>query len=166
MLAGILIWILFLQVLTQGLGTLRDKCFAISREKERINPKDYTDKYDIITIYDTGIEYLVLFRKRVGAKPAKFINIVSSDETFSWIDKVKEEMKEGQKLVLYGQDEAINGLLGLVNCLRREPGGEIVYGLLIMDPAAPPFNPDLEMYEEQLDKDMALNVLQDVSRNV
>lgn len=72
-------------------------------------------------------------------------------------------MKEGRKVVLYSQDEHINGLLGLVNCLRREPGGEIIYGLLISDPAAPPFNPDLELYEEQLDKDLALNVLQDVS---
>ncbi|XP_048482207.1 fatty acid synthase [Plutella xylostella] len=149
------------EVLTQALGTLRDKCFIISREKDRPNPKDHSDKLDIITIQDTGLEYVVLFRKRVGAKPAKFVKIVSSDDSFAWIDKVKEEMKDGQKIVLYGQDEAINGLLGLVNCLRREPGGEIVYGLLVSDPSAPPFNPDLELYEEQLDKDLALNVYQD-----
>lgn len=135
----------------------------MSREKDRPDVKEYSDKYDIISIQDTGAEYLVLFRKRVGAKPAKFVKIVSSDDTFAWIDKVKEEIKGGQKMVLYGQDEHINGLLGLVNCLRREPGGEIVYGLLIADPSAPAFNPDLEIYEEQLDKDLALNVLQDVS---
>lgn len=104
-----------------------------------------------------------MFRKRIGAKPAKFIKIVAADMSFSWIDKVKEELKEGHKVVLYTQDEAINGLLGLVNCLRREPGGEIVYGILIADPSAPPFNPDIELYEEQLDKDLALNVFQDVS---
>lgn len=69
-------------------------------------------------------------------------------------------------MVLYTQDEPINGLLGLVNCLRKEPGGEIVYGLLISDPSAPPFNPDLEFYEEQLDKDLALNVYQDVSIHI
>lgn len=83
--------------------------------------------------------------------------------SFSWIDKVKEELKEGQKLVLYTQDEHINGLLGLVNCLRREPGGEVVSGLLISDPSAPKFNPDLEFYEDLLDKDLALNVYQNVS---
>lgn len=104
-----------------------------------------------------------MFRKRVGAKPAKFLRIVAADQTYSWIEKVKEELKEGQKLVLYTQDEHINGLLGLVNCLRKEPGGEIVHGFLIADPSAPPFNPDLEMYEEQLDKDMAFNVYHDVS---
>lgn len=150
-------------MLQQGLGTLRDKCFILSREKDRPDVKEYSDKFDIITIQDTGSEYLVMFRKRVGAKPAKFVKIVSSDESFSWIEKVKEEIKGGQKVVLYCQNEHINGLLGLVNCLRREPGGEIVYGLFIADPAAPEFNPDLEFYEVQLDKDLALNVLQDVS---
>lgn len=104
-----------------------------------------------------------MFRKRVGAKPAKFIKVVAADQTYSWINKVKEELKEGQKIVLYTQDEHINGLLGLVNCLRKEPGGEVVYGFLIADPSAPPFNPDLEIYEEQLDKDLALNVYQNVS---
>nr|XP_049698956.1 fatty acid synthase [Helicoverpa armigera]XP_049698957.1 fatty acid synthase [Helicoverpa armigera] len=148
-------------VLQSAIGTLRDKCFLISREKDRPNPKDYSDKYDIVTIHDTGVEYLVLFRKRIGARPAKFVRIPASDLEFTWIDKVKEELKEGQKLVLYTQDEPINGLLGLVNCLRKEPGGEVVYGLLISDPSAPPFNPDLEFYEEQLDKDLAINIYQD-----
>ncbi|XP_026313533.1 fatty acid synthase-like [Hyposmocoma kahamanoa] len=147
-------------VLQQALGTLRDKCFIISREKERPNPKDFSGKLDIITIQDTGVEYITMFRKRVGAKPAKFIKVVAADQTYSWINKVKEELKEGQKVVLYTQDEHINGLLGLVNCLRKEPGGEAVYGFLIADPSAPPFNPDLEIYEEQLDKDLALNVYQ------
>ncbi|XP_063541437.1 fatty acid synthase-like isoform X1 [Cydia strobilella] len=147
--------------LQQAASTLRDKCFIISREKERPNPKEYAEKYDMITIHDTGCEYLVLFRKRVGAKPAKFIKIVAADDSYSWIEQVKEEVKEGQKVVLYGQNENINGLLGLVNCLRREPGGEIIYGFLISDPSAPEFNSDLELYEEQLDKDLAINIFQD-----
>lgn len=104
-----------------------------------------------------------MLRKRIGARPAKFVQIITKDQTFSWIDRVKDELKEGQKVVLYTQDEHINGLLGLVNCLRKEPGGEVVYGLLIADPSAPAFNPDLEFYEDQLDKDLAVNVYQDVS---
>ncbi|XP_072934221.1 fatty acid synthase [Epargyreus clarus] len=149
------------QILQSAVATLRDKCFVISREKKIPNPRDYADKYDIINIHDTGIEYIVLLRKRVGSRPSKFIKIATADQSYAWIDKVKEELKDGQKIVLYTQDEHINGLLGLVNCLRKEPGGEVVYGMLIADPAAPPFNPDLEIYEEQLDKDLALNVLQD-----
>lgn len=149
------------EVLKLSLSALRNKGFIISREKEQINPKDFSGKYDIISIQNTGTEYIVLFRSRVGSKPAKFVKVVTADDTYAWIDKVKEELKAGQKLVIYSQNEPLNGLLGLVNCLRREPGGEIVHGLLIADPSAPPFNPDLEFYEEQLDMDLALNVYQE-----
>ncbi|XP_047538559.1 fatty acid synthase-like [Vanessa atalanta] len=149
------------EVLKDGLATLRKGGFIMSREKNSINPNDFSDKYDIITIQDTGVEYIILFRKRVPIKSAKFANIVSADQTYAWVDKVKEELETGQKLVLYSQNEPLNGLLGLINCLRKEPGGEIVYGLLIADPLAPPFKPDLEFYANQLNKDLAINVYQD-----
>ncbi|XP_050553071.1 fatty acid synthase-like [Spodoptera frugiperda] len=149
------------EILQQASSTLRDKAFIMSREKKYPNPKKFTDKYDIVTVYDTGSEYMVLLRNRVEVKPAKFIRILAADDSFSWVDKVKEELNEGQKVVLYAQDEPINGILGLVNCLRAEPGGEIVHGLFISDPSAPPFNPDLEFYEEQLKKDLAFNVYKD-----
>ncbi|XP_047538484.1 fatty acid synthase-like [Vanessa atalanta] len=149
------------EVLKNALAALRDKGFIMSREKEPINPKDFADKFDIITIQDTGLEHVVLFRKRVPSKPAKFVKIVTADQTYAWINKVKEELKVAQKVVLYCQDEQINGLLGLINCLRKEPGGEVFYGILIADPSAPPFNPDLEFYEDQLDLDLAINVYQE-----
>ncbi|CAH1641071.1 unnamed protein product [Spodoptera littoralis] len=149
------------KVLQQAFSTLRDKAFIISREKELPDLKKFTEKYDIVTVYNTGFEHLVLLRNRIGARPAKFIRISAVDDTFSWVEKIKKELNGSQKLVLYAQDEHINGLLGLVNCLRAEPGGEIVYGLLISDPSAPPFNPDLEFYEEQLKKDLAINVYKD-----
>ncbi|KAF9823812.1 hypothetical protein SFRURICE_006663, partial [Spodoptera frugiperda] len=149
------------KVFQKAIGTLCDNAFLMSREMEHPSIKKYSD-IDIVTCYDTGSEYLVLLRKRMEAKPAKFVRVSAADDTFSWVDEIKKELKEGQKLVLYAQDGPINGLLGLVNCLRKEPGGEIVYGLFISDPSAPPFNPDLEFYEEQLNKDLIFNVYKDV----
>ncbi|XP_046964411.1 fatty acid synthase-like [Vanessa cardui] len=149
------------EVLKDGLASLRNGGFIMSREKKSINPKDFSEKYDIITIQNTGVEYMILFRKRVPTKSAKYINIVSADQTFAWVDKVKKELENGQKLVLYSQNEPINGLLGLINCLRKEPGGELFHGLLIADPSAPPFKPDLEFYANQLNKDLAINVYQE-----
>ncbi|XP_047538488.1 fatty acid synthase-like [Vanessa atalanta] len=149
------------EILRNALTALRDKGFIMSRETKPVNPKDFSDKYDIITIYNTGFEYIVLFRKRLGAKLAKFVKIDSADQTYAWIDKIKEELEVGQKVVVYSQNDCMNGLLGLINCLRKEPSGVIVYGLLISDPSAPPFNPDLEFYEKQLDKDLAINVYQE-----
>ncbi|XP_047538487.1 fatty acid synthase-like isoform X2 [Vanessa atalanta] len=148
-------------VLNSASKAVHDAGFIISREKNLINPKDFSDVYDIITMQYTGLEWIVLFRKRVDAKATKFIKVISSDQTFAWIDKVKEGLKDGEKVVLYSQDEEINGLLGLINCLRKEPGGGIFHGLLIADSSAPPFDPELALYKKQLKMDLAVNVYQE-----
>ncbi|XP_045453921.1 fatty acid synthase-like [Melitaea cinxia] len=146
------------KILKEALLSLRNEGFIVSREIRPINAKDFSNEYDIIGIQNTSSEYIVLFRKRIAPKPTNFIKIVTSDETYKWIDKVKEGLAVGEKLVIYSQDDQVNGLLGLVNCLRREPGGEKIRGLLIADPTAPPFDPDLEFYKKQLDMDLAINV--------
>ncbi|XP_052751981.1 fatty acid synthase-like isoform X2 [Galleria mellonella] len=148
-------------VLTQAVATLRDKCFIISREQIRPDPNEYSDVYDIITIQDIGSEYIVLLRKCISPPSVEFIKIETADENFHWIEIVKNKINTAQNVVLYTQNESINGLLGLVNCLRREPGGETVSGLLISDPAAPEFNHDLMFYKKQLQKGLAINVYQD-----
>lgn len=53
------------------------------------------------------------------------------------------------------------GLLGFFNCIRREPGGEVVRAILIQDPKAPSFSPLHPFYSQQLDKDLALSVLRE-----
>lgn len=135
----------------------------LSREADRPDPDEFVKRYDIITIHYTGIEYFVLLRKKVQFKPTKYVEIVTAEESFSWVEKLKDEINDGQNLVLYNQNETVNGFLGLVNCLRKEPGGEIIHGLLISDPKAPAFSPELKFYKDQIDKGLAVNVLKDVS---
>ncbi|XP_052751905.1 fatty acid synthase-like [Galleria mellonella] len=148
-------------VLNQAAATLRDRCFIISREKDRPESKERSDEYELITVQNVGSEYIVLLRKRVmKVQQYECIQIEARDENFSWVEKVQEKLKTEQKIILYNQGEPINGLLGLVNCLRREPGGEIVRAVLISDPTAPKFNPDIKFYKDQLQKDLAFNVYQ------
>lgn len=51
--------------------------------------------------------------------------------------------------------------MGLINCMRRELGGEIVRGILIQDPKAPEFSLKNSLYSKQLKKDLAVNVLRE-----
>lgn len=51
--------------------------------------------------------------------------------------------------------------MGLVNCLRRELGGEVVRGILIQDPKAPKFSLENALYSKQINKDLAINVLRE-----
>jgi len=53
----------------------------------------------------------------------------------------------------------ILNVLGFVNCLRKESGGEYVRGVLIQDMKAPEFSLQDPFYTQQLQKDMTINVL-------
>ncbi|XP_049869377.1 fatty acid synthase-like [Pectinophora gossypiella] len=146
-----------LNVLQEAASTLKEKCFILSREKSP-PPHHIHKEYDIVTYYNSESECFVLLRKKLINRIKKYIKITTEDETFSWIKKVKEVMREGHNVVLYNENEPVNGLLGLVNCLRQEPGGDVVTGVLISDPTAPGFDPNLQFYKEQLDKELPINV--------
>ncbi|XP_077295461.1 fatty acid synthase-like [Arctopsyche grandis] len=149
------------EVLEQAFNCLKEKAFVISRENASFVVKDRYKNIAIITAMKTGTETFVLLRKKINPRPAKFIQIKESDERFIWIDEVKENMKESIKLMLFAENEKLNGILGLVNCLRREPGGEVVNCVTIMDPKAPRFDPDNPLYEAQIDKELSMNVFKD-----
>lgn len=51
------------------------------------------------------------------------------------------------------------GLIGFINCLRKEAGGEVVRGVLIQDPNAPKFDLQNPLYAKELQKDLAVTVL-------
>lgn len=51
--------------------------------------------------------------------------------------------------------------MGLINCLKQEPGGEIVRGILIQDPTAPEFSLQNPLYAKQIAKDLVVSVLRE-----
>lgn len=55
--------------------------------------------------------------------------------------------------------KCFSGLVGFINCLRKEPGGEAVRAILIQDPKAPKFSLQNPLYEKELRKDLACSVL-------
>jgi fatty acid synthase, animal type len=61
--------------------------------------------------------------------------------------------------VLFTQGEDTNGIIGLVNCVKQEPGGNSVRSVFIQDPTAPKFSLTAPFYAAQLKKDLLSNVL-------
>lgn len=56
------------------------------------------------------------------------INI--TEKNFNWVDTLKEALKqseaEGKHVLLVGQGEETLGLVGMMNCIKQEPGGNNV----------------------------------------
>lgn len=51
-----------------------------------------------------------------------------SAQNYDWLPKVQAVITKSSKhrILLVAQGEPLNGILGLVNCIRKEPGGESI----------------------------------------
>lgn len=90
--------------------------YIISRELFSLDASkvDLSD-LELWNIYDTDKEKLLFLRKKSG-KPQKervFVNINSDAPNFDWLDELKAQvMKKDQDVVVWCQDEPLNGLIG------------------------------------------------------
>ncbi|KAJ8946537.1 hypothetical protein NQ318_004673 [Aromia moschata] len=146
------------EVTKEALEALSENGFIISRESPDYNvPTDDHPKLTIISAHRTPTETVLLLQKKTEHKPQTFIKISSSDQ-FSWVATVKEAIKNkvNDDIVLYSENEPNSGLIGLVNCLRREPNGKNIKCVFVMDEIK---QINLKTFSEtQLKKNMAVNV--------
>ncbi|XP_043668271.1 fatty acid synthase-like [Vespula pensylvanica] len=154
--------------LKQLLKSIKDQAFLLSREK--INtPLDLSilNEFQLRIVLEkrTSEESWILLRKmRNTPKNILFINVNSND--YNWLQQVQTVLaKENEhdmsntRVILYEEGNFESGLLGFINCLRKEPGGEIFRVVLIQDLKAPKFSFKLPLYSEQLEMDLIINVL-------
>ncbi|XP_045466442.1 fatty acid synthase-like [Harmonia axyridis] len=149
-------------VLQQAFGALKDKGFILSREESDFDisklPKEDLALFDVLTVHDVGSEKFVYFRKSIKPREHKSINVSQRDEEFSWLTILQSSMKSDSEVILYAQNEDLSGILGLFNCIRREPGGMNVRCFLIFDANAPPFDPKHTFYSKQMARNMSVNI--------
>lgn len=108
---------------------------------------------------------LYLLLRPPAVVPTDAVAIQITEKSYNWVEPVKEAMKKSEndnnKLYLYVQGEELSGLVGMVNCLKQEPGGKNIRSVFIQDALAPKFS--ISAYTKQLTKDLVHNVLK---RNV
>lgn len=105
--------------------------------------------------------------KRISLQSVPFKEapiVINITEThFDWLEQLKEVMKDEKstrKVIVVAQGEPENGIIGLVNCIRKEPPtGDRCRGVFIVDKDAPVFALDHPLYAAQLQKDLATSVL-------
>ncbi|KYM97697.1 Fatty acid synthase [Cyphomyrmex costatus] len=145
---------------------LRKGCYVLTREKHDITDyKNYLQQYELNVILEkrTDTELIVLLKKKVFIEERIVVHI--SNDNFNWLKDLKalvsdeNKLNKNSRIIIVGERNFECGLLGFVNCLRKEPGGELVRGVLIQDMEAPKFSLEDPFYIEQLQKDMTINVL-------
>ncbi|XP_034230761.1 fatty acid synthase-like [Thrips palmi] len=153
------------ELLQAAMASVLEGGFILSREKPGATIVDGIEVcVDQTYREDDHEERLVLLRKSVPLKEAPIvINITQTH--FDWLEQLKEVMKDEKstkKVIVVAQGEPENGIIGLVNCIRKEPPtGDRCRGVFIVDKNAPAFALDHPLYAAQLRKDLATSVLKD-----
>ncbi|CAG2054468.1 unnamed protein product [Timema podura] len=147
------------EVLQTALGALSDKGCLIAREKP--DKIDYQLESGLEIIFDQVVDNERILLLRKAAQVLSTVVIPITETSYSWLPAIQTALKDispTKRIVLVAENEPFNGIMGLFNCIRREPGGEIARVVFILDPKAPPFSLEEPLYSDQLKKDLVANV--------
>lgn len=148
--------------LEDELKCIQDGGYLISRESLSQPDFEAPTTFNVIASFITEDEKLVLLepiKRKIFGSPA----IVKIENTqFEWINELRVAAKENS-VILVSQNEPTSGLIGFLNCLRKEPDYRNVKGFFVNDDSAPPFSLANPFYTKQLKLGLAINVYQNVS---
>ncbi|GFS62657.1 fatty acid synthase [Trichonephila inaurata madagascariensis] len=105
---------------------------------------------------------LYLLRSPSSVAPSKVVFI--TEDNYSWVDKVKEELLEKKlgKVWLVSKDSPTNGIVGMVKCLKQEPGGERIRSVFMsqkkQESNIPTFSLENPFYQLLVTKNLIMNV--------
>ncbi|KAF2898262.1 hypothetical protein ILUMI_07913 [Ignelater luminosus] len=152
-------------ILSNAVASLKAGGFVLLEEPRGVLDTKViaTSGLEVISTQVTETKTYVLLRKPVQPpKDAVVINI--TENNFSWLEPLKDALKKSEteetRIYLVTQNEEMTGLLGMVNCIKQEPGGNNVRAYFIKDTKADKFSLSSSFYAKQLKKDLVHNVLQ------
>ncbi|XP_063877296.1 fatty acid synthase-like isoform X1 [Scylla paramamosain] len=149
----------FLLILHQGQDVkeaekMEEGRFILTDSKEAGNELVDAGYLQVASIEAMGLH---LFRKsHSSVLPHATLEISREDAEFSWLTPLKQMMmaKENERVWLLSSGEPTSGILGLVNCLRKEEGGGKIRCVFARSGEAV-LTPDLLL------QDLAVNVQED-----
>lgn len=153
-------WLHDTEAIAQAQASLVEKGFLVLREASSVRWHEIQrpEGFNLISVIRIPNELLLILQRIPPESNDKtVITVDSKDVAFEWLEPLKEAVKKGVTIALE-QNNSDSGLLGLINCVRREPGGTNIRCLQIEDETAPNFNLDEPLFSEQIKLDLAVNV--------
>lgn len=142
---------------------LKSKGFILTRESttfdlSQINPK----LINVLTLHNTGNEQLILFNN-TNFMP-KNVEVIDVDDhkDFQWLEKMQVACKNDKDIFVISQNNHKSGIMGLINCLRREKFSENIKCVFTFGDV-PKFDWSTDFFVNQLRKGLAVNVFKNNS---
>uniref|UniRef100_A0A1A9UN37 Uncharacterized protein n=1 Tax=Glossina austeni TaxID=7395 RepID=A0A1A9UN37_GLOAU len=153
--------------LTQAPKSLVERGYLvvrISNSSGKINLKIPDDLKMVADLPIENTDEIILLLQCRGSKKFSLeptvVEISESDKEFTWLVQLQQSIKNKTPTVVYAYNEKLNGVIGLVNCLRKEPDGQLITCFFINDKSAPAFNINEPFYATQYALGLAVNVYQ------
>lgn len=137
--------------------------FLIAREPLSNRYVEPPSGYLVISNIPTETESIVLLRKTKRTIKGVPV-IVDITQSSDWLAQIQKSIKV-EPIIVFAQNDQFSGIIGLVNCIRKEPESKMITCVFVDDAAAPPFNNDHPFYSHQLNLGLAINVYRKVSVN-
>lgn len=145
----------------QHANSLADYSFVVivlNSNKTPIVPSEFST-VAICPLTNSSQQCVLLFKNtKTHTVETKYLKVSSNDTEYKWLKPAQETLKS-ESLILYAQNDKQNGLLGLVNCLRKEYTKTSARCVIIDDKNAPEFNPQDKFYLKHLSLGLAVNIL-------
>ncbi|GFT94632.1 fatty acid synthase [Trichonephila clavipes] len=104
--------------------------------------------------------YLLRSPSPITASKVVFI----TEDSYNWVDKVKDELFEKKSGIVWlvSKDSPSNGIVGMVNCLKQEPGGERIRSIFMsqkkQENNISTFSLENPFYQHLVTKNLIMNV--------
>ncbi|XP_050076401.1 fatty acid synthase-like [Anopheles maculipalpis] len=149
------------EFISDAINSLSDQGFILLRESQGYQLQDSHRRLQLVsTLPIEGETFLLLQQKKSAMNTsvdAHVIQISSKDTAHNWLLELKQEVKT-KPIILVAQNDPSSGIIGLVNCIRKEPNIQTVSCFFIDDPNAPAFDPSNPFYKDQIELGLAINV--------
>uniref|UniRef100_A0A182P667 Fatty acid synthase n=1 Tax=Anopheles epiroticus TaxID=199890 RepID=A0A182P667_9DIPT len=149
------------EFISDAINCLSDQGFILLRESQGYRLQDNHRRLQLVSTMPIDGETFLLLQQKKSAMntsvDAHVIKISSNDNNHDWLLGLKQEVKT-KPIILYSQNDPSSGIIGLVNCIRKEPNIQPVSCFFVDDPNAPPFDPSNTFYKNQIELGLAINV--------
>ncbi|XP_070507532.1 fatty acid synthase-like [Chironomus tepperi] len=139
---------------------LKNDGFLIAEEVKKLeNEHKNFNGFKIIARYPTESSFIYILQEIKSNKleSPKVIKITTNVN--EWLEPLQSALKDNSQVIAYSQNDNISGILGLINCIRREQIGKNLRCVFIDDDRAPKFSLENSFYRLQLELGFAVNIL-------
>lgn len=155
------------EIVVEASKTLLPEGFLLIRESLKFNFHQFSSTKEALSGFEVIVEHrfqneqILLIQKKKSPKVKTCVKIDSDPNNLEWLSILQKAVKSDPNTVIFSEGSDVSGTLGLINCIRREPGTDKIRAVIIFDDFDIKFDPNHQFFEAQLRKGLGVNILKE-----